>query len=292
MPKLYLAKVNLNSKIFSVYDNELDIKDVMKSVYDNINMVDTHKDLKFTKYSDSKGNVSLYKKVSSYSFAEVKKEKGIVTGTLLREFTRPNDEVNDTTGKVESVVGRESVGIRFYFDVNREMVAFCERQCFGYNQFTNAFNSLLNKCVKDYEFETFLQKDGNKLEEKIKELHKITKVRAVLVPPNPNGGSVKSIRDKCISTNSTKMTWEFESIDMRMDSEEMEEIKDYISAGYGDLTATGININGKTQRISSSQDAAFCNDIEENLNDEDFNSESKALIIRFEEYKKRKTDIR
>ena len=37
MPKLYLAKVNLNSKIFSVYENELDINDVLKIIYDRLN---------------------------------------------------------------------------------------------------------------------------------------------------------------------------------------------------------------------------------------------------------------
>ena len=34
MPKLYLAKVNLNSKIFSVYENNLSISEVLKCVYE------------------------------------------------------------------------------------------------------------------------------------------------------------------------------------------------------------------------------------------------------------------
>ena len=87
------------------------------------------------------------------------------------------------------------------------------------------------------------------------------------------------------------MTWEFESDDMKMDSEEMKEIREYISAGYGDLTATGVDFNGKTQRISSSQDAAFCIDISENLNDEEFVRESKHFLIKFEEYKNKQRNV-
>ena len=38
MPKIYLAKVNLNSNIFSVYSDQVDIKVVLKEVYNKINI--------------------------------------------------------------------------------------------------------------------------------------------------------------------------------------------------------------------------------------------------------------
>lgn len=230
-------------------------------------------------------------KKSEYSFAEIRKKDMIVTGMLLRKFTKPNEEVNTYTDKVETIIKEESVGIRFYFDVNKEMVTFCERQCFGYNQFTNAFNELLNRCVKGYEFETFLQKDKNKLEEKIRELHKITRVRAVLIPPNPNAKSISTIKERCMSTNSTKLTCVFESDDMKMDSEEMLEIRDYVAAGYGDLTASGLNENGREQRVSSSLDAAYCEDIADNLDEDGFNEEAKKTIINFEQRCKSRKNV-
>lgn len=291
MPKLYLAKVNLNSKIFSVYENELDINDVLKIIYDRLNTDERCGYSVNAKHNDSTGNEISYLRYSYYYFADLNKSDMKITGKMIRKYSKFNDKVNEKTGKVESVLTDESVAIRFYFDIEKEMVTFCERQCFGYNQFIDGFNELLNKCVKDYEFQTYLQKDKNRLEEKIKELYKITKVKAVLIPPNPNGGNVRSIKDNCINTNSTKMTWEFESDDMKMDSEEMKEIREYISAGYGDLTATGVDFNGKTQRISSSQDAAFCIDISENLNDEEFVRESKHFLIKFEEYKNKQRNV-
>lgn len=291
MPKLYLAKVNLNSKIFSVYKDETDIGQVLKEVFDKISVEERYIVSKRGTYRDASGNIRTYRKKSEYTFAELRKSDMVITGMLLRKFTKPNEEVNEFEDKVETVIKEESIGIRFYFDVNKEMVAFCERQCFGYNQFTNAFNQLLNRCVKGYEFETFLQKDRNKLEEKIKELYKITRVRAVLIPPNPNSKGISTIKERCVSTNSTKMTCEFESDDMKMDSDEMLEIRDYVAAGYGDLTASGINKNGRGQRVSSSSDAAYCVDIEDNLDEEAFNEESKNTIIHFKNYCEARKDL-
>lgn len=287
MPKLYLAKVNLNSKIFSVYDEELNIEEVMGLVYDRINQDVIYKTSNRSMRTDSMGNSKFYSKVSKYSFAELKKDSMVVTGKILRSYTKFNDVKNEETNKIETISNEDSVSIRFYFNVQKEMLTFCERQCFGYNQFTDAFNHLLNKCVKDYEFETFLQKDSNKLEEKIKELHKITRVKAVIIPPNPNSRNVSSIKERCINMNSTKITSVYESEDLIMESEEMEEIKEYVSAGYGDLTATGVNKSGRIQNISSSQDAAYSCDIEENLDDESYNEEAENLIISYEKYRER-----
>lgn len=291
MPKLYLAKVNLNSKIFSVYNDEVNIEQVLKEVYEKINTEEKYVVTRPGIYTDASGNEKRYRKKSEYAFAEIRKKDMVITGMLLRKYTKPNEEVNERVDKVETVIKEESVGIRFYFDVNKEMVTFCERQCFGYNQFTNAFNQLLNRCVKDYEFETFLQKDKNKLEEKIKELHKITRVKAVLIPPNPNSRGISTIKERCMSTNSTKMICEFESDDMKMDSDEMLEIQDYVAAGYGDLTMNGTNANGRGQRVSSSMDAAYCVDIDDNLDEEAFNDESRNTIIHFEEYRDSRKDI-
>lgn len=290
MPKLYLAKVNLNSNIFSVYDNKIDIDDVLKTLFENINQKEVYETSYKTTHTDSSGNIKRYRKVSTYSFAELKKDDMIITGQVLRKYTKPKDVYNEKENKVITEYGEDSVGIRFYFDVRREMVTFCERQCFGYNQFTTAFNQLINECVKNYDFETFLQKDSNQLEEKLKELHKVTRLKAVLIPPNPNGNNFATIKERCRAVNSNKVLLEYISDDMKMDSDEMKEIREYVSDGYGDLTATGINLRGKEQKISSCQDAAFSNDIEDNLDNDSYNDESRGLIIRFEKYQSKRNN--
>lgn len=181
----------------------------------------------------------------------------------------------------------ESVSIYFYYDICNEMITFCERQSFGYNQFTNAFSYLLNECVGIYEFEIFLQKDKNILEEKMKTFKTVQKIKATLIPPNSNEDDLRELRkeleymQQCQDANATKMNLEYVSENMKMESKAMKDIMTAVSRGYGDVTAIGVNNNGRTQTISSSQDAAYTINIKENISEEDYIEESKLLIQRF-----------
>ena len=73
----------------------------------------------------------------------------------------------------------ENISIYFYYDVYKEMITFCERQTFGYNQFMSAFTQLLNDCVGIYDFKIFLQKDKNILKDKMKELRTVHKLSLI-----------------------------------------------------------------------------------------------------------------
>lgn len=286
MPKLYLAKVNLNAEIFSVYEEQLDLNSVLKTVYEKIEEdKEVFNNPEKSSYTDADGNTRTYKKDSRYSFAEIEKHDGkYITGKIVRNYIKPNEQMNETTKKVEVVYKRDSVAIRFYFSVYDELLTFCERQNFGYNQFMNAFNQLLNRYVKSYKFETFLQKDRNKLDEKLKELVSVQKVKVVLIPPNPNGANYATLKKRCIEINATKVRTEYESENVNMQSDEITEIQDYISNGYGDMTIFGRNKNGHKKKIYSSSDAAFSDEIAENLELSEFCDESKNLILRFKEY--------
>lgn len=287
MPLLYLAKVNLNSKIFDIYNENLNIKDVCDKIYNNIhakvNYITTRED----KYSDSYGNTLPYTKKSKYTFQEIdKKENGIITGKLVRSFNKPTEKLNKDSGKMIITHNEENVSIYFYYDVYREMITFCERQSFGYNQFMEAFTYLLNECVSIYEFQIFLQKDKNVLEEKMKTLKTVHKVNATLIPPNSNEDDMNNLRElvymqQCIDTNSTKIKIEYASDDMKMESNVMKDIITAVSRGYGDMTASGINSEGLRCIIRSSHDAAYTSNISENITKEDINTESEKLITRF-----------
>ena len=182
---------------------------------------------------------------------------------------------------------REMVSIFFYFDVYKEMITFCERQSFGYNQFMRAFTYLLNECTKPYEFKIFLQKDRELLEEKLKSLEIVERVSATLIPPNSNETDLEELRQEllymqqCKDANATKLDLRYSSSNMNMESKVMKDIKTAVSRGYGDVNATGINFNGRKQTVRSSQDAAYTSNIRENINEEDFIEESKNLIFRF-----------
>lgn len=288
MPLLYLAKVNLNSNIFDVYDKKLDISDVSSLIYNKISTDYNYVNKTKEKYLDSLGNDIVFHKESLYTFQEIEKnDEGIITGKLVRSFNKPSEKLDKETNKMVTKYVKEAVSIYFYFDVYKEMIAFCERQSFGYNQFMVAFTKLLNKCATPYEFEIFLQKDENMLEEKLKSLTCVQKVRATLIPPNSNEEDLNELTEElqymiqCKDANATKLDLEYSSTNMNMESKIMKDIKKAVSSGYGDINATGLNSSGRLQTVRSSQDAAYTTHIHDNINKSDFNEESKNLILRF-----------
>lgn len=288
MPLLYLAKINLNSNIFEVYDNSLQLEDVLKNIYMNFNAGDRFELKTKERYIDELGNIEYYNKTSGYSFQEINKLEGnVVTGKLVRTFDKPSEELDPITNKMVKTTVQETVSIYFYYDVYKEMVTFCERQSFGYNQFMKSFVSLLNMIARPYEFEIFLQKDKDKLEEKLSTLVSVQKIRATLIPPNSNEDDLREFREEleymkqCQEANANKLDIEYESNDLKMDSKVMRDIKTAVSRGYGDLNATGMNHNGRKQTIRSSQDAAYTTNIKENIKPIEFNEEAKNMIDRF-----------
>lgn len=287
MPLLYLAKVNLNSKIFDLYNAKINLTDVCKEIYKKINTETDFLTTHDCKYNDSYGNTCSYTQKSSYAFREIiKKDNKIISGKLVRSFNKPTEKLDKNTGKMITAYIEENVSIYFYYDVFREMITFCERQAFGYNQFMIAFTQLLNKCVDMYEFQIFLQKDKHVLEEKMKTIKTVYKVNATLIPPNSNEDDMDDLRnlmylDQCKDTNATKIKLEYASPNMKMESKVIKDIMTAVSRGYGDMTAAGIDNDGQKCTIKSSHDAAFTSNIPENSTKENINIESEKLITRF-----------
>ena len=288
MPLLYLAKVNLNSNIFDVYNKSLSIETVLDTIYRNFNTGDEFSRHSKEHYIDALGNTTEFLKESKYSFQEIQKlMEGKITGKLVRNFTKPSEKLNEVNGKMVPTTVQETVSIYFYYDVYNEMITFCERQSFGYNQFMGAFAYLLNNIAFPYEFEIFLQKDRDLLEEKLKTLVRVQQVKATLIPPNSNDDDLNELRNdliymqQCQEANAVRVELLYSSNNLNMESKVMKDIKTAASRGYGDINAIGINQNGRKQVIRSSQDAAYTVSIQENIKEKDFNEESHNMIHRF-----------
>lgn len=290
MPLLYLAKVNLNSNIFEVYENMLSIDKICNDIYDKINNSNICYESKETKKAqDSLGNIRQYESTSSYMFQEIYKFKNehnekIITGKLVRTFDRASEEYDIKQKKMIEIHNDESVSIYFYYNVSSELIAFSERQSFGYNQFIRAFTYILNNTMEKFTFEIFLQKDEDVLQEKIEQLYVINKIKATLIPPNSNEDDLQELREELNyiqqfkDTNAIKVDFEYTSDNMNMESKTMQDIMKAVSRGYGDVTAVGKNNYGKKQKISSSLDAAYTLDIPDKLSKEEFNKESDGFI--------------
>lgn len=293
MPLMYLAKVNLNSSIFEVYENKLNISTVLDEVYHKLDVDKIYSELKKIEYNDSLGNKKSYLKQSNYQFNDLQKisENKVITGKVVRSFKRPSEELDKKTGKIKEIFVDELVSIYFYFDVKRELITFSTRQSFGYNQFTNAFNRLLNMSVGSYGFEVFLQKDENLLSEKIKGFKRISRLMATLVPPNANEDDLEEFRSSlgyigdCQESNARKIKLEFMDADqergLNMEAKIMRDTIKAVGRGYGDMTAYGINYKDREHVMKSNQDAALTCVIKENISEGEFNNESGSFIGRF-----------
>lgn len=293
MSVMYLAKININSKIFDVYDNKLKIDTVLKAVYDKLDASKVYEEEKKENYTDELGNKEVYIKKSKYQFTELERdsENKVITGKIVRNFNRPTEKLDDNTQEMKDTYTDEYVSIYFYFDVFRELITFCSRQAFGYNQFTNAFNNLLNMTIDGYGFEMFLQKDENLLEEKLKEFKRISKVVATLVPPNANEDDLEELRNTlgyisdCQDSNATKYKIELNDSDenpgLRMQSKIMQDTMKAVTRGYGDMTAQGYNGSDRKYVMKSNQDAALTCIIDEKIEEKDYIEESKNFIDRF-----------
>ena len=287
MPLLYLAKVNLNSDILKVYDGELNIKDICTIIYNRITDGNEYLDNEQRRYKDSFGNPTQYICNSKYTFQEIAKSNNIIIGKLVKTFEKASEKLDENSNKMIDVFVEESVSIHFYYDVYNELIAFCERQSFGYKQFSRAFAKMLNSFVPEYGFEIYLEKDKDLLNEKLKNIDVVKKVKAKLIPPNSNDSDIKELASvpnyklQCEDTNSIKMNIEYVSDNMNMDSKVMKEIINAVSNGYGDVTAIGLNKNNRVVSVNSSAEAAFTNNIKENIGGKEFIEESVNLIKRF-----------
>ncbi|NFO11221.1 hypothetical protein FDB29_08940 [Clostridium botulinum] len=293
MAVMYLAKVNVNAKIFEVYESTLKIPVILSEVYQKLDTSKVYTEEKREEYVDELGNKAFYMRKSKYQFAELERTEGsgVITGKIVRNFNRPTEQLDRKTNEVTDTYTDECVSIYFYFDVMRELITFCSRQSFGYNQFTNAFNNLLNLTISGYGFEVFLQKDENLLDEKLKEFKRISKVTAILIPPNSNEEDLRDLRDTlgyigdCQDSNASKYKIELTDSDenpgIRMQAKIMKDTIKAITRGYGDLTAQGYNGSDRKYVMKSNKDAALTCIIDEKLEQEDYKDESKGFIERF-----------
>lgn len=293
MAVMYLAKVNINAKIFEVYEDKLKIDIVLKEIYEKLNVSKVYTEYNKEQYIDKLGNKSNYIKKSKYQFVELERndENKVIVGKIVRNFNRPTEQLDNKTKEVTDTYTDEYVSIYFYFDVTRELITFCSRQSFGYNQFTNAFNNLLNLTIGGYGFEVFLQKDKNLLDEKLKEFKRISKITAKLVPPNSNEEELQELRNTlsyigdCQDSNASKYKIELsdseENPGIRMQSKIMQDTIKAVTRGYGDMTAQGYNGSDSKHTMKSNKDAALTCIIDEKLQEEDYKEESKSFIDRF-----------
>ena len=193
--KLYFAKVNLNSHIYDYYDGKIEMDEIIKSILFNINEVDIFKEENI--YKDE----VVYE--ANYSFYNINKknELGIIYGQILKRGSIIIKSVDKNKNEISKKPIENDELIKFYYDIENELIIFHVTNRYGYLQFCSSFQNLLNRCMEsngsELKFIVTLLRESvsvNSMREKLNKLRGINWLKVSIMPPNPNENVLRNIR--------------------------------------------------------------------------------------------------
>ena len=132
MANIYIAKLNVNEKIYEVYNNKIQLSKLLEGLYS---------ELDDKKIIENKINEVRYKIVD----IEKDPQNFIITGRFLRIFKSQTQDFYDSNQDtvVEKELGDKADYIAFTFYVKREIIAFVPKQTFTRQQFLNIFKDFI-----------------------------------------------------------------------------------------------------------------------------------------------------
>lgn len=299
MANIFYAKININSKIFDVYNKKDSIENIMEHLYkridDNIEYTK-----KFFYTQETKEGILTKESSEIYCFSNIlktnKAHKKYITGSVVRRFPMFAEEYDKETRQSKDVVHKNnSTSINFYFDINQEIITFQIRTRFGQIQFIEAFQELANLCLEDVAFEVRLIVNPFSIREQLKKVHRITKITSTIIPPNVNEEALKSLYDRDVKNmeqaNITKKTNIFEvskksKNGINIDSEMIAEVLytdaalNSLKRGYSKIAAEGKHKDGSAFSFNSDENAPFITVVDDNVknNQQEFINESQKGI--------------
>lgn len=322
MPILYLAKINVNSIIHDVYNDKVSleqIKDELFAGLQNGGLVtgiceDVTND--GNEIIDNSTNGVEYQN-STYTFQEIKKSDSLslplrtedfmpdgdggiwkgrtVRGKVVRSFNKKTEKQDPDSQKMQVAMVLENYSIRFFFDVEHEMVTFTTRSNFGYRQFMSAFAGLLSQTMSrtefPTEFEMFLRRDEEALQKKIDEFDVVTRVKANLIPANSNKEDIEELAKEADyqldmeNVGATSLEIEYSGLKINTEADPIKKMITMVARGFGKMTISGSDRNGKRKNFNSNQAGIFTDEVSEGITEEDFNRESADLVKRYLEKK-------
>lgn len=264
MSVLYFAKVNYNSGIYEVYDKKKTIQEVNNKIFSFL--TDKAEAKKIESKRDDEGNE--LPKTIIYEFLNLEKNNNIIIGNIIKNDYVYLKKIDRETAKIIKRKEENEESILFYYDVNKEVIVFYTTQKFGYLEFIEAFEKLLNESFELNEAEETFSvglikhlSSINTLIEDIKKLGKIKELKIEVIPPNPNEELLNEMMTRSERTlesmknsNITKRSILFTSntkdgINMNSDmvTDTINDFKylhkdleaeDVINNAYGEITAT------------------------------------------------------
>lgn len=248
MSVLYFAKLNFNSNIYDLYKDKEKYYKLLNEVYCkldvNRSIIDDKGDeYKFNSLIRNNNNMTIVGRLSKIFHGNVEK------------YDREKDQ---PASQPESDL---SSSISFYFDVNKEIIAYTISAYFKYRMFLAKFKELLELYIPEVEFEIILLNNIGDLKRKIESLKVINEVTITLLPPNPpNIEEFKDIfgedrADEILEAGGTKYTEKIEIQRKKGKSiilgKLFEKAYKAINKGYGSIVTKGLTQSDQKTTVSS-----------------------------------------
>lgn len=186
---IYFSKINLESTyLLEMYKEEEKFNNIRKSILsflENGVIYETEGNFK------ADGGEVHYTK-TNYRLSIGLKDDNYISGVVYKSTVLYYKRLNEVTEEVESHGIPTIEDVRFYFDINREIVGFHTRHRFGYQEFNRAFAGILNSCMKKnnspLKFTVSLYNEGmeiTELEQELKNINNIKRLEFRFKLPNP-----------------------------------------------------------------------------------------------------------
>lgn len=186
---IYFSKINLESTELLKMYQEKSLDDMKKKL---MNFFESGVVYEVEDSFKSNAGELHFIKTKYRLFTGIKTDE-YVSGTIYKTTVLYYKKLNTNTGKIEPGSIPTIEDIKFYFDVNKEIVGFHTRQRFGYREFNRAFAGLINMCMEkngsQMRFSASLYNEGMEIKELERELKSIGNIKRLefnFKLPNPS----------------------------------------------------------------------------------------------------------
>lgn len=186
---LYFSKINLTSvQLFDIYKDEQLLTEVKRSL---LSFLENRTVYRIEKtYKDNQGEIRPV--ITSYELSIGIKKDSYICGVIYKTTTLYYKKINDVTLEIESNSIPTIEDVKFYFDVDREIIGFHTRNRFGYKEFNEAFAGIINACMEKnlspLRFSIELYNEGleiNEIENELRNIENIKRLEFRYRLPNP-----------------------------------------------------------------------------------------------------------
>ena len=199
--KLYYGKINLNSHIFEVYEKKISFKYISDLIMQKFkeDIIYNRDDLLFT---DDDGNDITYNAEYKVNYVNKLIDTNCIVGTIIKTSDLLANDIDEKTGEITKIAVPNKEIIKFFYDVNNELVCFSRTSRFGYAEFCKAFENILNNCMdikgEECAFNVSVLREGIDMESiktSLSRMKNIESLEVKITPPNPDKNLLGEIED-------------------------------------------------------------------------------------------------